>query len=442
MTERPNLVAGDAEGTPLEDTDHLVNGRVPGKGSGYFTETADGAVTPTEERPISVEESFSDATVERHRRFTARDKAAAVTDFENDGDVTFYENFTHSTSEFYTPSQSARADATDAFNDDAMLGVNLANKGLSNVEGKTLFLLAKFPTESDFKNHEHIQADFRSPDFDNRFEVTRKHIKFEGTVWTLYSFPFAARERSITGSPDLTSADDLRIHVRAKSGESITCYLDSLWFEETTESMVSIVYDDAEDDVFNSFLPVHQKYAMPGNIAVIPDYLGNSGFMVEEELEVCKRLGWDLANHTWDQTELEGVDAETAREKIEKGKAWLKKNGYHKGAESFVLPLGGVDEVSYPVARDRHTLIRNTVHRINSYPVQDFGRVFSIPTKDYTVSEIQDFIDRVDNYGGWLVLYAHNTDDISTSDLDSVLSYVDSSGAEMKTFSDVMDMQQ
>ncbi|WP_226043420.1 hypothetical protein [Natrinema sp. DC36] len=55
MTENPNLVAGDAEGNPLEDQDHLVNGRVPGKGSGLFTENAEGAVTPANGQPLSVE---------------------------------------------------------------------------------------------------------------------------------------------------------------------------------------------------------------------------------------------------------------------------------------------------------------------------------------------------------------------------------------------------
>lgn len=56
MAEQPNLVAGDAEGNPLEDQDHLVNGRVPGKGSGLFTENAEGAVTPVDGKPFSTGE--------------------------------------------------------------------------------------------------------------------------------------------------------------------------------------------------------------------------------------------------------------------------------------------------------------------------------------------------------------------------------------------------
>lgn len=67
MTERPNLVAGDEDGTPLEDQDHLVNGRVPGKGSGLWTEDGDGAVTPASDQPLSVEK----AKITQHsRRFT------------------------------------------------------------------------------------------------------------------------------------------------------------------------------------------------------------------------------------------------------------------------------------------------------------------------------------------------------------------------------------
>jgi len=54
MTERPNLVAGDAEGNPLEDTDHLVNGRVPGQGSGFWTDNESGELEPANGEPVDV----------------------------------------------------------------------------------------------------------------------------------------------------------------------------------------------------------------------------------------------------------------------------------------------------------------------------------------------------------------------------------------------------
>lgn len=56
MSQNPDLVAGDSDGTPKAGVDHLVNGRVPGQGSGLFEESAEGVVAPINDKPVRVPE--------------------------------------------------------------------------------------------------------------------------------------------------------------------------------------------------------------------------------------------------------------------------------------------------------------------------------------------------------------------------------------------------
>lgn len=134
----------------------------------------------------------------------------------------------------------------------------------------------------------------------------------------------------------------MRLRIDPQSGKSAAVSFDSLQRNVFGKGAVAIFFDDGWERAKDEGFDYMRRYDMPGNIACVPSFTGNTGagYLTLADLHVMNAAGWDIANHTWDHRNLATLTQAQVQEEVGQARVWLRAHGLRRAADHVVYPDG------------------------------------------------------------------------------------------------------
>lgn len=247
------------------------------------------------------------------------------------------------------------------------------------------------------------------------------------------------------GNPDWSKINKVGIRVSAAESE-----YQRIWFgglsrvdNVAPEPIISFTFDDGFASTVDAAM-IMNKYDYKGTLYVIPEYLGNQNYLLQEDVDYLHSLGWDISGHGASNLRLLSgaeIDGELAI-----SRNYLNSKRY-KGREHYAYPNGGYDESIRSLVAEYYETAR-TIDGLS----QPQGYI--IPTKvnaktisvSYPVSDIKGWIDDAIDEDSWLILVWHDIVDVPKNDtqydiglFEEVVDYVNSKNVTVLPYSEAYD---
>jgi len=176
--------------------------------------------------------------------------------------------------------------------------------------------------------------------------------------WTDLTLGLGAARRE--GRPDRAAIErvEWRLAERGDAGPRVTGFLGDLEAQPLPdEGVVSLCFDDGYDEHWSVAAPILAVHGLRGTAYVMPDQVGQPGYMTREQLAALQRsFGWDVAAHHFTPlTEFPGDDLPRVLDGIQ---GWLAQNGFGAGARHLAYPLGKHDPRVLTLVRARFATAR------------------------------------------------------------------------------------
>lgn len=231
--------------------------------------------------------------------------------------------------------------------------------------------------------------------------------------WIEVTFPRSAFE-AIDANPDWRTVRDVFLRLDASSNTSF--WVDEMSFvPDAPRPLVTISFDDGWDDTMIGAAYM-DRYGYRGTAFIVPDDLGTTGFLTEDQLDTLSDRGWGIGGHwnanlgTLNPTELDDA--------LKSVRGWLVNKGY-RGADDFAYPNGYYND-AIKAATMRYFATARTIDGMNQptgYIVEDKVNSRTISNLN-TVAEIQGWIDSAIASNEWLILNFHQLVTTPTQDIE------------------------
>jgi peptidoglycan/xylan/chitin deacetylase (PgdA/CDA1 family) len=239
--------------------------------------------------------------------------------------------------------------------------------------------------------------------------------------WYDIVFPRSAFE-GIGSSPDWSTVSN--IYIRGNSNTNTAVYIDEILLvdDKPFEGVVTLSFDDGYDDVFVEAASYMKKTGYLGTAFIMPEQIGELGYMNEAQLNELNAQGWGIGgHHITNLRTLNLADAEIA---ISNVKNWLKERSYN-GQEHFAYPMGSYNKDIQNIIMKYFTTAR-TIDGFNQpfaciIPENINSRTISNIT---TVSTLKAQIDEAIIHNEWLILNFHKLVEMPSNDIEySILDF-------------------
>lgn len=257
-------------------------------------------------------------------------------------------------------------------------------------------------------------------------------------VWSTITFSFG--NAKIEGNPDRSRIDSVGWYVADKgNGSPISAWWGGLSLvDEPKEGVVSITFDDGYDENLLA-AQIMAKYGMSGTAYIIPDAIGQTGYLNHHELvDMQLRYGWDVAaHHETPFTELRPDELENVILGVQQ---FLIENDFATGAGHLAYPLGRQNTALVrPLVRKHFATARVAAKGPETLPPADphLLRVFNV-TPETSPAQIGEAAKQAREHKEWLILMFHYLVEKPEGDLeygidafDKAMAAISKSGAKV-----------
>lgn len=290
--------------------------------------------------------------------------------------------------------------------------------------------------------------------------------------WSSLNSASGSYSISSTGVPSTTSGfTDFRVQAIGTSGNAYTLDVQAVEVIDSTSAtfangVVSIVFDDGNQSVYDYAKPAMDTYNFPGTNYIIVDNLGSSGIITSSELRVMQDMcGWEIGLHAYSLTvhnnRYTSYAAAQVDDDIRNGKMWLVGNGFR--GESIAYPGGeyqtttdgvGVDSIAARYFNTGRTILFQTGFPTETFPagmpmrmraVSSISSTQTGANNPTTLISAGGLLDKCQLNGGWLILVFHKlvtgtatvSTECSQSDFQAIMAAINSRGIPVVPVSDV-----
>lgn len=205
--------------------------------------------------------------------------------------------------------------------------------------------------------------------------------------------------------------------------------------------VVTLSFDDGDESVTDA-ARLMRAHFYRGSAFVVPDLVGEGGFLDDGDLRVLDDLGWDLGGHS--DIPLTDLSSEALADNVEDTARWLRERG-SRGSHLYAYPNGAVDPEVRRVVAD-HFSVGRTINE-NIQPVGDIDPYALKSLNVYADQSLEDVTRLVDASvaaGDWLILTFHRIGDESdgldwsTEKFTGLLEHLEARGIEVQPMSEVL----
>lgn len=215
------------------------------------------------------------------------------------------------------------------------------------------------------------------------------------------------------GSPSWSNITKVVVDVVPLSGSSATVWFGGLsLFNDAKKGAISISFDDGWQDTYTEGAKYMASKGIAGTAYVIPELIGASGYMTQEQVEMTAGLGWDISGHgKTDLTTLSDLELDNDLKNTAK---YLNNMGYN-GNSAYAYP-NGMNNDKVRAAVSKYFSSGRTINYSNQSLVDSNNmRINALsPTNSWTFSMIKEYIDSAVANKEWLILTFHKVVETAT----------------------------
>jgi hypothetical protein len=290
--------------------------------------------------------------------------------------------------------------------------------------------------------------------------------------WSSVNAASGSYSISATGVPSTTAGfTDLQVQAIATNGNAFTLDVQAVEVIDATSTtfpngVVSVVFDDGADSIWNYARPAMDTYGFQGTNYVIVGNLGAASVMTAEQNRQLQDFsGWEIGLHSYDPTVHNNrytfYTAAQVDDDMRLGKQWLVNNGFR--GEGIAYPGGEYQRTTDGVAIDSiaasYFSTGRTVLFQTGFPTETFPA--GMPMRMRAVSSISStqsgannptnlvaaggLLDKCQYNAGWLILVFHKivtgtaaaATECSVADFQTIMAGIASRNIPVVPVSDV-----
>jgi len=272
---------------------------------------------------------------------------------------------------------------------------------------------------------------------------------FQVGEWVKLVLPWETSTTTV-GSPTKNSIDTFRIRGLTGTGGNIIQIQAIGTTPIPSKGTVTVTFDDGYSSNING-AKILAKYGIPGTAFVIPDKVGNAGFMTLSEIRTLQdTYDWDIEAHGGD--DLTTFTEQQMKDLFIMAKKYFKTNG-----------LGAADHFAYPNGQSNALVVATVKNYFSSSRTITYGTTLEAypPAMPYRlraisgcgsgsggtpVTTIQSAITNAANSGEWVILVFHkivsatpaSAMECQDTELETISASIIASGCNIKTINEML----
>lgn len=216
------------------------------------------------------------------------------------------------------------------------------------------------------------------------------------------------------------------------------------------QGYVMLTFDDAVASQYENAFPLFEERGMQAVAAVGPDSLNREKRLAIDHLREMRDAGWDISSHPEGPAFREFNDPEAIQQDIEDAREYLDNRGFPEGARHMFVPYHNTNEEIVEITREYHELSSYFGGSPNAVPFTDPMHLSRVNMSD--LDAFTSMIDIAAEYNQLAIGLAHGVvpkneiendplADMTTEQLEKLLTYIEKSDAQLVTASDLVDNQ-
>ncbi len=261
----------------------------------------------------------------------------------------------------------------------------------------------------------------------------------------------------IQGNPNWNNITLIRIKCVNSTNNAVTVHLDDFRIvPRKTGGYLTLRFDDGYAGEWDAFKLMDARN-LRGVILPIPSgpkAVGGEDYLSLTQLHKIQSHGWDITCHSYTHPEpatgypnfMASMTLQQQETELQSCQQWFIANNFTQGARFFVPPGQVIDSnlvsliPKYFIASQ--TLVDIPLFYYQSAPTINPYAIHCVSTSNYESSSevaiLESYVDCTVAQNGWLTIFAHGVSDSAL--FNEFLDYVENSGVQVVTFSDIFDM--
>jgi peptidoglycan/xylan/chitin deacetylase (PgdA/CDA1 family) len=226
----------------------------------------------------------------------------------------------------------------------------------------------------------------------------------------------------------------------------------------TPEAIISLTFDDSDEDQYTNAFPILQQYGYTGTFFTITGYIGvNSGYMTVPQLKALYNAGNEIAGHTVLHENLLQVNTAEATREICQSRNTLLSWGFP--ATGFAYPYGAFNSATEGIVQQcGYDYARSDFSLQSPAGCSGCGLSDTIPPPDpyniaapqsiqdtWTLAQVESLVTQAESSGGWEpIIFHHVCDDacdpysITPANFSAFLAWLQTQPVQVENVSQVM----
>lgn len=260
-----------------------------------------------------------------------------------------------------------------------------------------------------FKQNQMVLAEYEVPLYSD-FE----YGLIKNDYPTSFTIPFSAMKRS---SKSEFIINNIEVYIDPKVKNNLQIEFEKLSFDKKIErGKVSITFDDGyRTNVLAS--KITKKFGMNGTAFIIPQVVGEKGYLTKNDIKLLKNNGWFISSHEFQP--VTEVSDHNLKNYLLESKLATKKLSNQESSNHFAYPMGKTNPSSISKVKSIFKSARIAGGGIETLPVGDIYRIRVVNVLPrLTPEKLFEICKKAILNGDWAVLMFHYLDDDSKLDLN------------------------
>ncbi len=215
----------------------------------------------------------------------------------------------------------------------------------------------------------------------------------------------------------LSLSRDLHPHIGEASARTLhneswqsTTDLDNSDTNMFEEPVVSIVFDDGWESIYDNAFPHMESMGIKSTQYIITSTFENSRYMSIEQIRHMQRNGHEIQSHTMTHPNLTELTADQLENELYTSRVTIE-GITGEAVEDLAVPLGAYNAHVTSAAQKWYRTLRTTQLGVNTRESFNPYEIKSPTIKSvHTIEDIKQFIAESKQSNGWLILTYHQID--------------------------------